>query len=392
LHHTSLVWNDALASYRFHAEHPLNPRRLELTLGLIMRLGLAGDEARPVVAPRDATEDEVLTVHAPEYIDAVKRAATGQLSTEKLARYGLGTEDVPVVDGMHEASLHIAGATLTAADEVLSGRARRAFNPSGGLHHARRAEAAGFCVYNDLALATRWLQRQHGARVMIIDVDAHHGDGTQWILYDDPGVLKVSFHESGAYLFPGTGFVDEMGNGNGYGYTVNVPLDAHTEDDSFIAAFDALVPELAQAFRPDVILMQCGCDSHVLDPLTHLRCTTRMIEHAVATTCAIADDVCGGRLVATGGGGYAIYAVVPRAWTLVWAGLCGVQVADALPEDWLRALRLESGSEVPTLLRDPEGAFAPSPRRSVATQANARTVEAVRRQVLPVLTGWGLAF
>ena len=389
---TALIWDATLASYRFTAGHPLNPRRLELTVDLIRRLGLAGDEARPIVTPREATDAEVLAVHAPEYVDAVSRASAGEGEAAGLSRYGLGTEDVPIVDGMHAASLRIAGATLTAAEEVLSGRAVRAFSPAGGLHHARRAEAAGFCVYNDLAIAARWMQRQHQARVMIVDIDAHHGDGTQWILYRDPGVLKVSLHESGAFLFPGTGFVEEMGEGDGYGYTVNVPLDAHTEDDSFIHAVDALVPELADAFRPDVVMMQCGCDTHVLDPLTHLRCTTRAIEHAVATVCAVADDVCDGRVVATGGGGYAVHAVVPRAWTLVWARLAGADVPDALPEDWVRAMRMECGSDVPATLRDAEGAFPPADRRGAATHANARTVDAVRRQVLPLLTGWGLAF
>lgn len=381
------MWDDALASYRFHENHPLNPRRLELTLELIRRLGRIGAEDQPIVPPRIATEAEVLLAHDAAFVDAVKHAVPGSHPG-----HGLGTEDVPIVAGMHEAALRIAGATLTAADEVMSGRARRAFSMAGGLHHARRSEAAGFCIYNDLAIAIRWMQEQHGARVLYLDIDAHHGDGVQSIFYEDPEVLTISLHESGAFLFPGTGFVDEVGTGDGVGYSVNVPLDAHTEDASFEAAFDRVVPRLARAFRPDVIVIQAGCDAHVLDPLTHLRCTTGLYERLLRATCELADELCEGRVVATGGGGYAIHTVVPRAWTLVWAALCGIEVPDELPADWLRALRLESGNEVPTRLRDPVDAFAASPRRAQAERTNAHTVDALLRRVVPEITGWGLAF
>jgi acetoin utilization protein AcuC len=214
----------------------------------------------------------------------------------------------------------------------------------------------------------------------------------QWIFYEDPGVLTVSLHESGAYLFPGTGFVDEIGEGDGYGFSVNVPLDAHTEDESFLECFDALVPELARAFRPDVLVLQCGCDAHVLDPLTHLRCTTNLYDAVVRRAGEIADEHCGGRIVATGGGGYAVHSVVPRAWALVWAALRGVEAPDDLPVDWCKSARLESGNDVPCTLRDPPDAFAASPRRDTIRQTNEKTVAAVRRRVLPLITGWGLAF
>ncbi|HET9984196.1 MAG TPA: acetoin utilization protein AcuC [Longimicrobiales bacterium] len=389
---TALIWDDVLASYRFHEEHPMNPRRLAWTVGLIRELGLVGGEARPELAPRPATDEELLLAHAPEYVAAVKRLSRAGAEPAEGARFGLGTEDTPLVEGMHEAASLVVGGTLVAAEAVMSGRVTRAFNPAGGLHHARRAEAAGFCIYDDLAVAIRWMQRTHSARVMYIDYDAHHGDGVQQIFYGDPDVLTVSFHESGTYLFPGTGYPDELGEGDGYGYSVNVPLDAHTEDDSFLAAFRSLVPELADAFRPDVIVLQNGCDAHVLDPLTHLRCTTRLYEETVKVVGEVADRHCRGRIVATGGGGYAAYTVVPRAWTLVWAGLCGVEAPDALPPEWVRRVRLESRVDVPVTLRDPPDAFAPSPRRAEVEAANARTVASVRRKVLPLLTGWGLAF
>jgi acetoin utilization protein AcuC len=350
------------------------------------------DESVPVLAPRPATEEELARVHAPEFIEIVKQLSVPGADARAGLRYGLGTDDDPIVPGMHDAAALIAGATLVAAEAVMSGRVQRAFSVAGGLHHARRAEAAGFCIYSDLAVAIEWMKRAHGARVMYIDYDAHHGDGVQQIFYEDPEVLTVSFHESGTYLFPGTGYIDELGAGDGYGYSVNVPLDAHTEDESFQHCFVELVPALAEAFRPDVIVLQNGCDSHVLDPLTHLRCTTRLYEQLVRVVCQIAEQYCGGRVVATGGGGYAIYHVVPRAWTLVWAALRDIDVPDEIPGAWLRDVRSENGNDVPAALRDAPDVFPPSPRRASITETNDKSMRAVRQRVLPLLTGWGLAF
>jgi acetoin utilization protein AcuC len=364
MHKTAYVWDELLTSYRFSDNHPLNPQRLALTHARITSLGLLDGRDVQVIQPRPATDAELLTVHAPEYISAVKRARPD-------LHYGLGTDDVPVVAGMHDAAAHIVGATLVAAELVMNGTVTRAFNIAGGLHHAHRALASGFCIYNDLAVAIRYMQQRHSARVMYIDYDAHHGDGVQQIFYSDPEVLTVSYHESGAFIYPGTGFIDEVGEGEGFGYSVNVPLDPHTEDDSFIQVFNDLVPKLADAFHPDVIVLQNGCDSHWLDPLTHLRCTTRTFEAVVRTVCDVADRHCGGRVVATGGGGYAIEEVVPRAWTLVWSLLRGLE-----PDAALR----DAADLVPAL---PDSTHA---------EMNDKTMRAVRAHVLPILTGWGLAF
>jgi acetoin utilization protein AcuC len=370
----------------------MNPRRLAATMSLIRALGLVGDARRPILAPRPATTEELLLVHSRELVQAVERVSRPGADLTSGLPWGLGTEDTPVVENMDAMARQVVGGTLVAAQAVMEGRVRRAFNPAGGLHHARRAEAAGFCVYNDLAVAIRWIQQHYGARVMYIDYDAHHGDGVQQIFYADADVLTLSLHESGTYLFPGTGYVDELGDGDGYGYAANVPLDAHTEDDSMLAAIGELVPTLAHAFGPDVIVLQNGCDAHVLDPLTHLRATTRLFEETVRIVGDVADSMCGGRLIATGGGGYAAYTVVPRAWTLVWATLCGDTPPDELPQEWLQQARLESGQELPATLRDAPGAFPPSPRRAEVELANVRTVASLKRKILPLLTGWGLAF
>lgn len=371
--------------------HPLNPRRLELTVSLIDAMGLAGDDTRPILPPRDATDEELLLVHDAEYLVAVQRASRpGARPDPGLVHYGIGTPDVPIVEGMHVMGRGIVGATLAAAAAVMDGTVTRALSLAGGLHHAMPEKASGFCVYNDLAVAIRWIQREYGARVMYIDYDAHHGDGVQAVFYDDPDVLTVSFHESGIYLFPATGFVEELGEGDGFGFSVNVPLEARTGDASLLAAFANLVPELAAAFRPDIIVLQTGCDAHAWDPLTHLQCTTHLFPKLVGIVAEVADAHCGGRIVATGGGGYAIHSVVPRAWTLSWAALAGVEAPDAVPATWLAMAEADAGTPLPRTLRDPPGTVDPEPE-SVAS-INDRTVRSLRRKVFQHLTGWGLGF
>ena len=389
---TAFVWDPIVTGYRFRPDHPFNPRRLELTVSLVEALGLVGGPDTPLVPPRPATEEELLRVHSREYVDAVKRfSARGEGGPEAWA-WGLGTDDTPVFPGMHEVTSLVVGATIKAAELVMGGECTRAFNVAGGLHHAHRDRASGFCVYNDLAAAIAWIREAHGARVMYIDYDAHHGDGVQGIFYDDADVLTLSVHESGRYLFPGTGFVDELGEGEGYGYSLNLPLEAFTEDDSWIGIYERFLPEAAEAFRPDVIVLQNGCDGHVLDPLTHLRATTRLYDETVRITCEVADRLCGGRIIATGGGGYSIWRVVPRAWTLVWAGLSGQEVPKAVPRAWLDRWQGESPELLPGLMRDGPDDFDPVPRRAEIEATNRRTLDSLRRQALPLLRGWGLGF
>ncbi|MGH7476312.1 MAG: acetoin utilization protein AcuC [Longimicrobiales bacterium] len=389
------MWDDAFASYSLGAGHPLDPERLRLTVDLLRRLRLVGADA--VVLPRPATDEELGLVHDPAYIQAVIRlsapaAATDYATEREAQRWGIGTGDVPIAPNMDTMARHTAGATLTAAELVMGGRCRRAFQPAGGLHHAHRARAAGFCVYNDLAVAIEWLRRQHHARVLYIDYDAHHGDGVQELFYEADDVLTISLHESGAFLFPGTGFVHESGSGAGVGYALNLPLEPYSQDGSFYECFEAIVPQAAEAFRPDVIVLQNGCDSHWLDPLTHLACSTRLYERLVRLTCELADRWCEGRIIATGGGGYAVHEVVPRAWTLVWAVLAGIEAPDRIPEEWRAEVRARSGATVPPTLRDPEDAV-PTVRDAAGIAArNRRTAADVRERILPLLSGWGLAF
>jgi acetoin utilization protein AcuC len=390
--HAALVWDPSFTFYRFRPDHPFNPRRLELTVSLIEALGLAGSEDYPIVEPRHASDDELRLAHAPEYVDAVRRLGAGIGDPREALRWGLGTEDTPVFPEMHEITSYVVGGTLRAAELVMSGRTKRAFNLAGGLHHAHRDRASGFCVYDDLAVAIAWMRREHDARVLYIDYDAHHGDGVQGIFYSDPHVLTLSIHESGRYLFPGTGMVEELGEGEGYGYSLNLPLEPFTEDESWLDLHRKIIPEVVEAFRPDVIVLQNGCDGHVLDPLTHLRATTRLYEETVRIVVEAAEAVCGGRIVATGGGGYAVWRVVPRAWTLVWGALSGQPVPDAVPRAWAERWQGESPDLLPDRLRDPVGEYASVPRGPEITAINRSALQELRRQALPLIRGWGMGF
>lgn len=389
----ALVWDPSFVTYRFRPDHPFNPRRLELTVSLIEELGLLADPSVRLVKPRQATDEELRRVHDAAYVDAVKRLGGSDAErSEEGWPWGLGTEDNPIFPGMHEATAMVTGGTLRCAELVMEGEVRRAFNVAGGLHHAHRARASGFCIYDDLAVAIAWMRERYDVRVLYIDYDAHHGDGVQGIFYDDPQVLTLSIHESGRYLFPGTGFVDELGEGDGYGFSLNLPAEPQTEDESWMRLTHGVLPDVFEAFRPDVVVLQNGCDAHVLDPLTHLRCTTRIYEETVRLCCDLADRHCAGRIVATGGGGYAVWQVVPRAWTLVWAALSAQTAGDRIPRSWLERWQGESPVLLPERLRDEPGTYPAAPQADEVTATNGRTLESLRRTAMPILRGWSLGF
>jgi acetoin utilization protein AcuC len=303
-------------AYRLSEDHPLQPLRVKLTVDLIRELGLDADAE--ILAPRPATDREIGLCHSSAYIDLVRLLSEGAPVDREAVEAGFGSPDNPVALGMHDACSAVVGASVVAAEAVHSGAALHAFNPAGGLHHAMRERASGFCVYNDVAVAVAWL-RDRGHRVAYVDVDVHHGDGTQALFYADPDVLTISLHESGRYLFPGTGFPDETGVGAARGTSANLPLAPYTWDEPWLAAFDATVPALLRAFRPTVLVTQDGCDTHALDPLAHLLGSTAIWPHVGRRFHELAHELCEGRWVATGGGGYAVREVVPRAWTLLFA-------------------------------------------------------------------------
>ncbi|HHL39208.1 MAG TPA: acetoin utilization protein AcuC [Deltaproteobacteria bacterium] len=326
------LYNDRFGSYSYGPGHPMRPVRLRMTCDLARELGLFDGGAGRLVESRKATRSETLLAHRADYIDVLERADGGETPPEG-PRYGLGAGDNPVFPGVYEWSLYSTGASVQAAQLVASGRAQRAFNIAGGLHHAMEARASGFCYINDAVAAIKTLTAM-GLRVAYVDSDAHHGDGVEAAFLDTDRVLTVSIHEDGRFLFPGTGFPEEMGRGAGRGYAVNVPLAPGAGNALFLKALEEAALPFVEAFAPDVLVTQLGVDTFASDPLTHLELNTAGFEAA-----ARRFRETGLPWVALGGGGYDVDNV-RRAWTLAWAIMC-----DREGDERLEALRDRSGGE-----------------------------------------------
>ncbi|KOU52666.1 acetoin utilization protein AcuC [Streptomyces sp. WM6378] len=328
------MWDEAVTRYDFGSSHPMDPVRLALTMGLVRAYGL--DKQVDVVAAPPAGDSTLRLVHRQDYVDAVRAASADPGSAD--ASYGLGTMDDPAFAGMHEASALIAGQSVAAAEAVWAGEAAHAVNFAGGLHHAMPGGAAGFCIYNDAALAIARLLELGAERVAYVDVDVHHGDGVQAAFWEDPRVLTISLHEHPRLLFPGTGWPEETGaDGAGEGSAVNVALPAGTGDEGWLRAFHSVVPELIADFRPQVLVTQHGADTHFEDPLAHLAVSLDA-QRAVQAAChSLAHEyVEGAKWVALGGGGYAVVDVVPRSWTHL-VGIAGHAPLDpesVIPASW----------------------------------------------------------
>lgn len=368
-------------NYKFSNNHPFNQKRLELTVSLLTENGALKET--DIVPPRYALDEELELIHDPSYVNAVKMAGHGELPEEIAENYGLGTEDTPIFSNMHEASSLLVGGTLTAVDYVMEGKAKHALNLGGGLHHGFRGKASGFCIYNDSSVAIKYMQEKYHAKVLYIDTDAHHGDGVQWAFYDDPNVCTFSIHETGRYLFPGTGNINERGQGKGYGYSFNIPVDAFTEDDSWLHAYRTALTEIADFFKPDVILTQNGADAHYLDPLTHLSSTMKIYREVPKLAHEIAHQYCDGKWIAVGGGGYDIWRVVPRAWSLIWMEMTeNSNCYGDLPESWLKKWQQKAPVSLPKNWDDPSDLYPPIPRKQEITEKNLQTLE---KAIYPLL-------
>jgi acetoin utilization protein AcuC len=327
----AVVWDESFLGYDLGSDHPLNPVRLDLTIRLATALGVL--DGVDLVTPEPATDAEIERVHEPSYLSAVQAAPMAGWDVG----HGLGTADNPVFARMHEASALVVGGSLAAARKIASGEADRAVNIAGGLHHAMPDHAAGFCVYNDCAVAISWLLDNGFDRIAYIDVDVHHGDGVQTAFYDDPRVLTVSVHQSPLSLWPGTGRAAELGGKGAEGASVNLALPPGTGDQAWLRAFDATVPALLKVFRPQVLVTQCGVDTHREDPLADLALTVdghRAIYHRLRE---LAEETANGRWLALGGGGYELLRVVPRSWTHLLATVLDrdVDPNTPLPADWV---------------------------------------------------------
>ncbi|WP_084252846.1 acetoin utilization protein AcuC [Devriesea agamarum] len=338
-----VVWDDALTGYDFGPRHPMAPIRLGLTMLLSRSLGILPGDCVGLPAPI-ASDQDLMTIHDPAYVQAVRLASADppREMRKRLAKeWGIGTSDVPMFAGMHEASARLVGGTSAAVDAVLNGRCSRAVNIAGGMHHAMPARASGFCVYNDISVGIARALAAGMRRVVYLDLDVHHGDGVERAFWNDPRVVTISVHESGTTLFPGTGFIQDAGGSDALGSALNIPLPPHVNADGWVRAVCATVPALVRAIGPDLLISQHGCDTHACDPLGHLDVTIEAQRYVALMVRDLAREVCSGRWVALGGGGYGVDTVVPRAWTHLLAVVSGhdLDPGRAAPAEYVDAAR-----------------------------------------------------
>ncbi len=315
----------------------------------------------------------LISFHDEHYLRVLREASLGRMTIEMLS-YGLGTDDNPIIPGIYEWSVMTAGGTFLGADLIATEEIDVAFNPLGGFHHARRDRAEGFCYINDVAVTALDLLNR-GLRLAFVDIDAHHCNGVQEAFYSDDRLLMISLHESGETLYPGTGSENEIGEGKGRGFTVNIPLDAQTDDEVYLEAFREIVPPLVEAFHPDLLIAEVGADTQISDPLTHLRLTNNAYQEAVTIL-----KMLGKRILALGGGGYDIYRTA-RCWTLAWSILNDVE-----PEDEFAGL-------VGGMMFGPEhevGSLRDGPHPTTGTEKEKARVRArkavkfIKKEVFPI--------
>ena len=374
----ALVYSDALSRHVLRDSHPMRPARLRMTADLINAYGLIGPGKGQQIDPRPATDEEILWFHSPEYLQAIKDFSKGERLPEAI-RYNFSPNgDNPYYQGMYEAAALSTGASVRAAELLLDGSHTVACNFSGGLHHAMPRYASGFCVFDDPVIAIKAFTNRR-LKVAYVDIDCHHGDGVQYGFYDTDQVLTISLHESGRFLFPGTGDVDEIGTGRGRGYSVNLPLFPYTADDHYLWAFREVVPPLLRAFKPDVLVTQLGIDTHYKDPLTHLQLSVQGFGEVVSELGKESP----GKWLALGGGGYDLAAVM-RGWTLAFSTMADVSLPNDIPLTMQTAYGIRSLKDVDLPQRDLR-------QRSDALRFAEESVAAVKRTIFPFHGLSGLA-
>lgn len=361
-----VIFHPNYINYNLGQGHPFDPVRVEMVIDLLKELGLLKD----ITLPKPVSPEELHTIHSSDYIKIVESVSVG--ANEPYAeKYGLGTLDNPIAPGMGEAARYQAGGTLLGARLLIENKAKKILQMGGGFHHAHSSLASGFCIYNDLALAIKEMT-DAGWHVAYLDLDVHHGDGVQEIFYSNDKVMTVSFHESGEYLFPGTGWLNELGQGMGRGLKLNIPLEPFTEGSSYFMVMNKIVEPALRWFKPDALVVQAGADAHYTDPLADLLLTTHDFERIYIRVLEVVDTMCHGRVLFTLGGGYSITAAF-RVWTILYLLLFKYNIPERLPQEWRIKWKRKIGKEIPETLQDNLPAFEPIPRKNEIEKHNMET-------------------
>lgn len=369
-----IIYNPKYKLYDLGEGHPFDSIRVELMLDLLRELNIPVETEMP----EPVSPEMLYTIHDKNYVDIIEALGRGE-NLAGVDQYGLGTIDNPVTGGMAEGARYQAGGTLLAAELLLEGKAKKVLQLGGGFHHAHKNLAAGFCLYNDIALAIKEMT-DAGMHVAYIDIDVHHGDGVQELFYSDDKVMTISMHESGEFLFPGTGWIHELGKGMGRSLKLNVPLDPFTEGESFLEVIDGIVEPALKWYRPDALIVMAGADAHFSDPLADLLLTTQDYENIFRKILTFADKYAGGKIMFTLGGGYSITAV-PRIWTILYLLLLNMELPVKLPANWRQKWSAETGKNMPEFLHDEIPAFEPIPRKKEIERHNRDLIRRINDSV-----------
>ncbi len=373
-----IIYSPKYSLYNLGEGHPFSPIRSEMVIDLLTQLGVM----KTPIEPEPIAPEELYSIHDKEYIDAVERVSKGE-TVENIEKYGLDTQDNPIVKDMALGARYICGGTKLGAKLLIKGEAQKVLQLGGGLHHAHYNSAAGFCLYNDLALSIKEMTN-NGWHVAYLDLDVHHGDGVQEIFYSDENVMTISLHETGEFLFPGTGWVHELGKGMGKSLKLNLPLQPFTEGESYMSVIEkAVVPALSW-FRPDALVVQAGADPHYSDPLADLMLTTQDFETIYRRVLEIADKYTKGNILITFGGGYSVTATT-RIWALIYYIVNGLELPEKLPEAWRTRWAKHVKGKMPEFLHDPPKPFDAIPRKP---EIESQNKEVVRRLLDAVSTDW----
>ena len=370
-----IIYHPKYNLYDLGKSHPFNPIRVEMVLDLLKELGCPVK----IETPEPVNPEMLFTIHDENYVKTIEALSRGESKSEA-EKYGLGTIDNPVAIGMAEGARYQAGGTLLGAKLLLKEKAKKVLQLGGGFHHAHRNLAAGFCIYNDLALAIKEMTN-HDWHVAYIDIDVHHADGVQEIFYTDDKVMTISLHESGEFLFPGTGWVHELGQGMGKALKLNLPLDPFTEGNSYIEVMDGIFEPALRWYKPDALVVMVGADAHFSDPLADLMLTTLDYEKIFKKILGYADKYSNSRIMFTLGGGYSITAT-PRIWTLLYFLITNQQIPERLPEKWRKKWSMKVGTELPEFLHDILPAYEPIPRKKEIEKNNRDLIRRIKDSVV----------